>query len=787
MRTMRELARHLIVNRKIPQAALGTVAAVLLVGSVATAQTSSTSAPCDTSELCSTMYSVIAIRKAMEVQKLLPGLSKATWKASPSWSEADIKARTNDYLNAQIADHISQRFGYGLSSAERTRTLRGVTDTVLKGWLFELARVVESPPTTMTNPELDRLGDAFEITTTNSGTRFNPVKESVVDIYAKYKAENDKLELGTLCNDGKDNDLDRLKDSEDPSCNGTSNLDAEATGAERYRIHKNQVEILYWSGRIAGRFRALISAFGSERTINGNWSDAQSNFASVLEETFFNHFNVDYAKRRIDMGIGAGGYESTIHSKMFGTFFDLLKGVIWHPAMLHYLDNYGNTFVIDTTVNPPKPRASNQNLGRELLELHTLGLGSDRGWRGADGSPRGVLYTQTDVENSALLLTGLNVGSWTSFGSKINYLAHVPAQVPPVVLGQKFCLTPLENPAVIGASDTCATANAQDLRDATKMTSAITKQLDNYLRFLANHERTKINVCTKLVGRFVAPNSVSTGVDDDPDSSIDESVTEVQRSAVVKRCIEAWGQDGDLRALYRALLTSPETWAATNYNRFTKNPSDLVISAVRASGVTSNTFQTSSDTQSLGERLVAEMSYLGLPYRTWSAPTGYSELYGWMSQGYLVRWVTSSFRLANFLESRSTAANPAKQQVQREMYAPIMGIATNGTLVGSAEASCRGQSNELKWSVGTKRSAGMKRYEFLRELLGYGDVRVEASLIKTRTEAMLSKDPSYIPDENTIWGANKKMVWQKIDGKNGPSCVKSGLTSILASRSFLAR
>ena len=779
MRTMLRFAQSLIRGRNISRAAVGMIAPALLVGSVATAQTSSTTVPCDTSALCRSMYSVIAIRKGSEVQNLIPVLSRAL----PTLSLAEITRLVNEYLNAQIADHISQRFGYGLSSAGSTRTLRGVTDTILKGWLFDLARVVESPPTTMTNPELVRMSDAFELTTTNFGISFNPVKESVVAIYAKFKPLKETLELGTLCNNRWDDDGDGLRDAADPSCSGTSGLNAEQTGTARVRIQTDLNEIRFWASWYAGRFRTLISAFGSERRINGSWSDSQSNFASLLEETLFNHFNVDYSKGRIEVGIGAGGYEPMIHSKMFGTFFDLLKGVIWHPAMLYYLDNHANKFVIDTSVNPPKLRASNQNLGRELLELHTFGVGPDRWWRKADGTAQGPLYRQTDVENSALLLTGLNVGSWTSFGSTIKYLNHVPANESPAVMGQRFCLTPLENPAVIGAGGTCATANAQDLTDATKMTNAITKQLDNYLRFLANHERTKINLCTKLVGRFVSPNYVPTGVDDDPNTRVDESIIDVQRSAVVSRCIAAWGQDGDLKAMYRAILVSPETWAATNYNRLVKNPSDLVISAVRASGLTSNDLQTSADTKLLSGRLFYEMRYLGLPYRMWMVPTGYNELWGWMSQGYLVRWISSSFRLINFLESRSTVFDPTTQRVPREMYAPIMRIATNGTLEGSAEASCRDQSNE------PRRSAGVKRYEFLRQRLGYGDVRTDAWRIRTRTEAMLSRDPLYIwrRDNMHLWGANDQMVWQKIDEIYGPSCVKSGLTSIVASRRFLSK
>jgi uncharacterized protein (DUF1800 family) len=114
--------------------------------------------------------------------------------------------------------------------------------------------------------------------------------------------------------------------------------------------------------------------------------------------------------------------------------------------MLVYLDNQANKFDLVNKV------ASNQNLGRELLELHTLGLGPDKAWRAADGSIQPKLYTQKDVENSALVLTGLNVGAGKmdemgafKYGTEVNYLAHVPdylgsEQTSPVVMGKRFCL-----------------------------------------------------------------------------------------------------------------------------------------------------------------------------------------------------------------------------------------------------------------------------------------------------------------------------------------------------------
>ncbi|MGL5829791.1 MAG: DUF1800 family protein, partial [Angustibacter sp.] len=73
---------------------------------------------------------------------------------------------------------------------------------------------------------------------------------------------------------------------------------------------------------------------------------------------------------------------SVIRRHAVGKFSDMVEAMVRHPAMLSYLDNNQNTRT-----------GGNQNLGRELLELHTLGV--DAG------------YTQTDVENAARLLTGL--------------------------------------------------------------------------------------------------------------------------------------------------------------------------------------------------------------------------------------------------------------------------------------------------------------------------------------------------------------------------------------------
>jgi len=98
---------------------------------------------------------------------------------------------------------------------------------------------------------------------------------------------------------------------------------------------------------------------------------------------WFNHFNVDWRKDLV--GAALPSYlDGAIRPHLHGLFCDLLLAVITHPAMLVYLDNSRNV----------KGRI-NENLARELLELHTLGV---------DGG-----YTQVDVQQTARLLTGFGV------------------------------------------------------------------------------------------------------------------------------------------------------------------------------------------------------------------------------------------------------------------------------------------------------------------------------------------------------------------------------------------
>ena len=97
---------------------------------------------------------------------------------------------------------------------------------------------------------------------------------------------------------------------------------------------------------------------------------------------WFNQFNVQAAKR--DIRAMVGDYEDTVRAHALGRYRDLLEASLRHPAMLRYLDNDQNAV-----------GHINENYAREIMELHSMGVGSG--------------YTQQDVQELARILTGVGV------------------------------------------------------------------------------------------------------------------------------------------------------------------------------------------------------------------------------------------------------------------------------------------------------------------------------------------------------------------------------------------
>ena len=232
-----------------------------------------------------------------------------------------------------------------------------------------------------------------------------------------------------------------------------------------------------------------------------------------------NHFCVSADKGGVRPLCGAYEREA-IRAQVLGRFADMLLAVESHPAMLVYLDN-ARSIGPESVAGRNRGKGLNENLAREILELHTLGVRAG--------------YTQDDVTNFAKVITG-----WTVFAPKQN-----PER------GGEFVFNPrMHEPGpqrVIGKS--YAAAGFEQGRAV--------------LLDLARHPATAKHVAQKLARAFVA---------DAPPPALVESLA--------KRFLDT---DGDLKEMAKALVVAPEAWAAPREKL--KTPGEWIVSALRATGV----------------------------------------------------------------------------------------------------------------------------------------------------------------------------------------------------------
>jgi uncharacterized protein (DUF1800 family) len=113
----------------------------------------------------------------------------------------------------------------------------------------------------------------------------------------------------------------------------------------------------------------------------------------VLADFWYNHFNV-FIEKGADRYLVTAYERDAIRPHVLGKFEDLLRATAQSPAMLFYLDNWESVGA-QSPAGKRRQRGLNENYGRELLELHTLGV---------DGG-----YTQKDVTEVARCFTGWTI------------------------------------------------------------------------------------------------------------------------------------------------------------------------------------------------------------------------------------------------------------------------------------------------------------------------------------------------------------------------------------------
>ena len=231
---------------------------------------------------------------------------------------------------------------------------------------------------------------------------------------------------------------------------------------------------------------------------------------------WMNHFNVSQSKDEIRALVG--DYEETaIRPHVLGKFRDLLAATVIHPAMLQYLDNFQNA-----------KGHINENYAREIMELHTLGVGSG--------------YTQDDVQQLARILTGMGINR-----------TGQPAKIQPAFVRYYRGKNMFEfNP------------NRHEFGDKQFLGATITgngvDEVDKAIFILAAEPPTAHYVSTELAQYFCC---------DNPPDPLIQAMTATWKES-----------DGDIKEVLRTLFASLE-FKASLTQKF-KDPIHYAVSGLRA-------------------------------------------------------------------------------------------------------------------------------------------------------------------------------------------------------------
>ena len=220
---------------------------------------------------------------------------------------------------------------------------------------------------------------------------------------------------------------------------------------------------------------------------------AEIGFVERLVWFWSNHFCVS-ADKSVSM---AGAYErEAIRPHVLGSFVDMLAAVESHPAMLYYLDNAGSMGA-NSIAGINRDKSLNENLAREILELHTLGVHSG--------------YSQADVTSLAKVLTG-----WTfiptgvvSHGGEFVFVKRFHEPGEQTVVGKSYPDTGVDQGRAVLAD-------------------------------LARHPATAAHIAYKLARHFVA---------DEPPPSLVGKLTKSFNDS-----------DGNLKELAKTLIAAEESW-----------------------------------------------------------------------------------------------------------------------------------------------------------------------------------------------------------------------------------
>ncbi|MFZ1889563.1 MAG: DUF1800 domain-containing protein [Candidatus Binataceae bacterium] len=309
--------------------------------------------------------------------------------------------------------------------------------------------------------------------------------------------------------------------------------------------------------------------------------DGPRQLQEVLTAFWFNHFNV-FRGKGLD-NIWTGSFEETaIRPHTLGKFSTLLLATARHPAMLFYLDNWQNT-------DPGSPGAKgkfegiNENYAREVMELHTLGVGGG--------------YSQADVIALAHILTGWGIGRENPNREK-NMMARQEMRGPMARFNRGFGRQgpnrmPPPSPSLFYFDPERHDFSSKVFLGRTIQGAGISEGEDA-LEMLARHPATAKHLSFQLAQYFVT---------DNPPASL-----------TGKMAARYLATDGDIRQVLALMFASPEFWDRRYYRSKFKSPYEYVISCARATGVPVRNYRP----------LYGTMQLLGQPLYGCQTPNGYS-------------------------------------------------------------------------------------------------------------------------------------------------------------------
>jgi uncharacterized protein (DUF1800 family) len=266
----------------------------------------------------------------------------------------------------------------------------------------------------------------------------------------------------------------------------------------------NIIQKTYRAEALARLQRAVVADCGFTERLVGFWS---------------NHFCISANKGALAR-MWAGSFErEAIRPHVLGRFGDMLKAVEQHPAMLFFLDNQ-QSLGPESRAGETRKRGLNENLAREIMELHTLGVGSG--------------YSQDDVTSLARIITGWTfAGREGKLGTPGSFVFNANAHQP----------------------------GLQRLLDKTYEDNGVA-QGEAALADIARHPATAKFIATKFARHFVA---------DDPPPALAARLQDVFHSS-----------GGDLKAMAAALVDSDEAWQAPLTKM--RNPYDFLVAIGRVLG-----------------------------------------------------------------------------------------------------------------------------------------------------------------------------------------------------------